>query len=202
MNPIDFDRPPAEPLATCRAWFKEAEGMGFANPNAMTLATVDAQGRPHARIVLLRGFDERGAVFFTNRQSDKGTQLAANDHAALLFHWDQEPIGRQIRIEGRVAFTSDAESDAYWNGRPRESQINACASQQSRPVESRAALERAQAELERRFEGGPVPRPSHWGGYRVSLDRVELWQGDKYRLHDRIVYTRVGTGWSVQRLSP
>lgn len=202
MNPIDFDRPPAEPLATCRAWFKEAEGMGFANPNAMTLATVDAQGRPHARIVLLRGFDERGAVFFTNRQSDKGTQLAANDHAALLFHWDQEPIGRQIRIEGRVAFTSDAESDAYWNGRPRESQINACASQQSRPVESRAALERAQTELERRFEGGPVPRPSHWGGYRVSLDRVELWQGDKYRLHDRIVYTRAGTGWSVQRLSP
>ncbi|MBM4007214.1 MAG: pyridoxamine 5'-phosphate oxidase [Planctomycetes bacterium] len=202
MSPINFDLPPADPLPTCRAWFKEAEGMGFANPNAMTLATVDAQGRPHARIVLLRGFDERGAVFFTNRESDKGSQLAAHAHAALLFHWDQEPIGRQIRIEGAVSFASDAESDAYWNSRPRESQINAWASQQSRPVESRAALERAQAELERRFAGAPVPRPSHWGGYRVALERIEFWQGDKFRLHDRIVYTRSGGGWSIQRLSP
>ena len=202
MNAIDFERPPAEPLATCRAWFKEAEGMGFANPNAMTLATVDAQGRPHARIVLLRGFDDRGAVFFTNRQSDKGSQLSANAHAALLFHWDREPIGRQIRIEGAVTFASDAESDAYWNGRPRESQLNAWASQQSRPVESRAALQRAQAELEKKFAGAPIPRPAHWGGYRVSLERIELWQGDKYRLHDRIVYTRSGGGWSIQRLSP
>ena len=176
--------------------------MGFANPNAMTLATVDAQGRPHARIVLLRGFDARGAVFFTNRQSDKGSQLAANAHAALLFHWDREPIGRQIRIEGAVTFASDAESDAYWNGRPRESQLNAWASQQSRPVESRAALQRAQAELEKKFAGAPIPRPAHWGGYRVSLERIELWQGDKYRLHDRIVYTRSGGGWSIQRLSP
>ncbi len=202
MNTVDFDRPPAEPLATCRAWFQEAEGMGFANPNAMTLATVDAQGRPHARIVLLRGFDERGAVFFTNRQSDKGVQLAANQRAALLFHWDREPIGRQIRIEGAVTLASDAESDAYWNGRPRESQLNAWASQQSRPVQDRAQLQRAQTEMERRFAGAPVPRPPHWGGYRVALERVELWQGDKYRLHDRIVYTRAGAGWSVERLSP
>lgn len=202
MNPVDFDHPPAEPLAICRAWFKEAEGMGFANPNAMTLATVDAQGRPHARIVLLRGFDERGAVFFTNRQSDKGVQLAANARAALLFHWDREPIGRQIRIEGAVALASDDESDAYWNGRPRESQINGWASEQSRPVQDRAALELAQTQMERRFAGGAVPRPPHWGGYRVALERVELWQGDKYRLHDRIVYTRAGARWSIQRLSP
>lgn len=202
MSSIDFEHPPAEPLATCQAWFQEAETMGFANPNAMTLATVDAQGRPHARIVLLRGFDARGAVFFTNRQSDKGSQLAANAHAALLFHWDREPIGRQIRIEGAVTFASDAESDAYWNGRPRESQLNAWASQQSRPVESRAALQRAQAELEKKFAGAPIPRPAHWGGYRVSLERIELWQGDKYRLHDRIVYTRSGGGWSIERLSP
>jgi len=176
--------------------------MGFANPNAMTLATVDAQGRPHARIVLLRGFGEHGATFFTNRESDKGVQLAANAHAALLFHWDREPIGRQIRIEGRVSVAPDADSDAYWNSRPRESQINAWASQQSRPVENRAALQRAQSELERRFQGQPVPRPPHWGGYRVSLDRIEFWQGDRYRLHDRIVYARTATGWSVQRLSP
>ena len=202
MKPIDFDHPPADPLATCEAWFREAEGMGFANPNAMTLATVDAQGRPHARIVLLRGFDARGAVFFTNRESDKGSQLAANAHAALLFHWDQEPIGRQIRIEGAVSLASDAESDAYWNSRPRESQLNAWASQQSRPVASRAALQAEQDRLTTRFEGKPVPRPAHWGGYRVTLERIEFWQGDKYRLHDRIVYTRSGDGWSVQRLSP
>ena len=202
MSPIDFDHPPADPLATCRAWFKEAESMGFANPNAMTLATVDAQGQPHARIVLLRGFDERGAVFFTNRQSDKGVQLAARARAALLFHWDREPIGRQIRIEGSVTLASDAESDAYWNGRPRESQINACASQQSRPVASRAALQAEQDRLTAQFAGKPVPRPAHWGGYRVSLERIELWQGDKYRLHDRVVYARSGDGWSVQRLSP
>ena len=202
MKPIDFDHPPADPLATCEAWFREAEGMGFANPNAMTLATVDAQGRPHARIVLLRGFDARGAVFFTNRESDKGSQLAANAHAALLFHWDQEPIGRQIRIEGAVSLASDAESDAYWNSRPRESQLNAWASQQSRPVASRAALQAEQDRLTARFEGKPVPRPAHWGGYRVALERIEFWQGDKYRLHDRIVYTRAGSGWSVQRLSP
>jgi pyridoxamine 5'-phosphate oxidase len=202
MTTIDFDHPPAEPIASCRDWFKASESMGFANPNAMTLATVDAQGRPHARIVLLRGFDERGAVFFTNRQSDKGAQLAAHARAALLFHWDREPIGRQIRIEGAVTLTSDAESDAYWNSRPRESQINACASQQSRPVASRAALQAEQDRLAAQFEGKPVPRPAHWGGYRVSLERIEFWQGDKYRLHDRIVYTRSGDGWSVQRLSP
>jgi pyridoxamine 5'-phosphate oxidase len=202
MKTIDFDHPPADPVETCRIWFRESEAMGFANPNAMTLATVDGEGRPHARIVLLRGFGEHGATFFTNRESDKGVQLAAHAHAALLFHWDREPIGRQIRIEGRVTLAPEADSDAYWNGRPRESQINAWASQQSRPVENRAALQRAQADAERRFAGQPVPRPPHWGGYRVSLDRIELWQGDKYRLHDRIAYTRVPTGWSAQRLSP
>lgn len=202
MNPIDFDHPPADPVEACKAWFRESEGMGFANPNAMTLATVDAAGQPHARIVLLRGFDDRGAVFFTNRESDKGVQLRANDRAALLFHWDREPIGRQIRIEGHVTLASDAESDTYWNSRPRESQLNAWASQQSRPVASRAALQAEQDRLTAQFEGRPVPRPPHWGGYRVALERIEFWQGDKYRLHDRIVYMRSGSGWSVQRLSP
>jgi pyridoxamine 5'-phosphate oxidase len=202
MNPIDFDHPPADPVEACKAWFRESEGMGFANPNAMTLATVDAAGQPHARIVLLRGFDDRGAVFFTNRESDKGVQLRANDRAALLFHWDREPIGRQIRIEGHVTLASDAESDAYWNSRPRESQLNAWASPQSRPVASRAALQAEQDRMTARFQGQPVPRPPHWGGYRVSLERIELWQGDRYRLHDRIVYARAASGWGMQRLSP
>jgi pyridoxamine 5'-phosphate oxidase len=202
MNPIDFDHPPADPVEACKAWFRESEGMGFANPNAMTLATVDAAGQPHARIVLLRGFDARGAVFFTNRESDKGVQLRANDRAALLFHWDREPIGRQIRIEGHVTLASEAESDAYWNSRPRESQLNAWASQQSRPVASRAALQAEQDRMTARFQGQSVPRPPHWGGYRVSLERIELWQGDRYRLHDRIVYSRAATGWGMQRLSP
>jgi pyridoxamine 5'-phosphate oxidase len=122
--------------------------------------------------------------------------------AALLFHWDREPIGRQIRIEGVVTHASDAESDAYWQSRPRESQINAWASQQSRPVADRAALQAEQDRVTARFDGAPVPRPTHWGGYRVSLDRIEFWQGDKYRLHDRVVYVRSGPAWSIQRLSP
>ncbi|MFM1830782.1 MAG: hypothetical protein RLZZ558_1122 [Planctomycetota bacterium] len=202
MSHLDFDHPPADPVALCREWFDQSRTMGFANPNAMTLATVDGQGKPHARIVLLRGFDERGAVFFTNRQSHKGEDLAARPVAALLFHWDREPIGRQIRIEGVVTHASDAESDAYWQSRPRESQINAWASQQSRPVADRAALQAEQDRVTAHFDGAPVPRPPHWGGYRVSLDRIEFWQGDKYRLHDRIVYVRSGPAWSIQRLSP
>ena len=202
MSHLDFDRPPADPVALCQEWFDQSRTMGFANPNAMTLATVDAEGRPHARIVLLRGFDDRGAVFFTNRQSHKGEDLAARPVAALLFHWDREPIGRQIRIEGPVSHASDEESDAYWQSRPRESQLNAWASQQSRPVADRAALQAEQDRITARFHGGPVPRPPHWGGYRVALDRIEFWQGDKYRLHDRIVYARSGPGWSIQRLSP
>jgi pyridoxamine 5'-phosphate oxidase len=199
---IDFDHPPADPVAACAQWFREAEQLGFPNPNAMTLATVDADGSPSARIVLLRGFDERGAVFFTNRRSRKGQALAAHPRAALLFHWDVAPIGRQIEIHGAVTLTSDAESDAYWTSRPRESRINAWASEQSGPVASRAALLQAQADAERRFAGRDVERPPHWGGYRVSLERIELWQGDRHRLHDRVVYTRSTAGWRTQRLCP
>jgi len=200
MTAFDFDHPPHDPIAAARHWFTEAEGTGLPNPNAMTLATIDPDGHPSARIVLLRGFDERGAAFYTNRESRKGEGLAAHPRASLLFHWD--PLDRQIRIEGRVEATSDAESDAYFAGRPRENQINAWASRQSRPIESRQALEELHDAFRARFAGGPVPRPPHWGGYRVGLDRIEFWQGHPHRLHDRVVYTRQRDGWSVQRLCP
>lgn len=198
---LDFDHPPSDPIALAREWFAASERTGLPNPNSMTLATVDAVGRPSARIVLLRGFDERGAVFYTNRRSIKGKALDATHRAALLFHWD--PLERQLRIDGSVTHTSDVESDAYFAGRPRESQINAWASDQSEPVRDRAALLARRDEILARFDGSEVPRPPHWGGYRVSLERVEFWQGDPHRLHDRIVYVRTGDeGWSARRLCP
>jgi pyridoxamine 5'-phosphate oxidase len=199
---MDFDLPPADPLGVLRQWLTEAEATGLPNPNAMTLSTVDADGLPSARIVLLKALDERGAVFYTNRQSRKGKALAANPRASLLFHWDV--LSRQVRIEGQVTPVSDTESDEYFATRPRESRIGAWASKQSEPVGSRAALDAAVAKVERRFEGKDVPRPAHWGGYRVSLETIEFWQGHPYRLHDRIVYTRLrgSANWAVQRLYP
>jgi len=198
---IDFDHPPPDPVPVFEQWFEEAQRLPTPNPNAMTLATVDADGAPSARIVLLRGFSRDGARFFTNRSSRKGKALAANARAALLFHWDL--LDRQVRIEGRVSLATDAESDEYFAQRPLDSRVNAWASDQSEPVESRAALERRAAELTRRFAGQPVPRPPHWGGYRVSLDRMEFWQGDKYRLHDRVAYVRGADGrYAVTRLCP
>ncbi|MFN5496283.1 MAG: pyridoxamine 5'-phosphate oxidase [bacterium] len=198
---IDFDAPPADPVAVFEQWFAEAQKLPTPNPNAMTLATIDADGAPSARIVLLRGFSREGARFFTNRNSRKGRALAANARAALLFHWDL--LDRQVRIEGRVSLASDAESDAYFAQRPVDSRVNAWASDQSEPVANRAELERGAAELTARFASGDVPRPPHWGGYRVSLDKIEFWQGDKYRLHDRIVYTRQADGsYAVTRLCP
>lgn len=198
---IDFDRPPSDPVPVFEQWFAEAQRLPTPNPNAMTLATIDADGAPSARIVLLRGFSREGARFFTNRSSRKGRALAANARAALLFHWDL--LDRQVRIEGRVSLASDAESDEYFAQRPVDSRVNAWASDQSEPVANRAELERRAAELTARFAGGDVPRPPHWGGYRVSLDRIEFWQGDKYRLHDRIAYTRQADGsYAVTRLCP
>jgi pyridoxamine 5'-phosphate oxidase len=199
---LDFDRPPADPVPVFEAWFEDARAsMPTPNPNAMTLATVGPDGRPEARIVLLKGFDARGAVFFTNRTSRKGEALAAHPRAALLFHWDH--LDRQVRIEGEVRPTSEAESDEYFASRPRESRINAWASRQSRPIATRAALEAMQAEVEARFAGGEVPRPPHWGGYRVGLGRIEFWEGDKVRLHDRIAYVADGQGgFTVERLCP
>jgi len=198
---IDFDQPPADPFPLLESWLADAMRLPTQNPNAMTLATVDADGAPSARIVLLRGLTREGARFFTNRRSRKGRALEANARAALLFHWDA--LDRQIRIEGRVSLATDAESDEYFAQRPVDSRVNAWASDQSEPVASRAALERRAEEMTVRFAGTEVPRPPHWGGYRVSLDRIEFWQGDKYRLHDRVEYARTTEGrYEVRRLSP
>ena len=198
---MNFDDPPSDPVAAFTVWMDEARQTALPNPNAMTLATADAAGRPSARIVLLKDLSERGAVFYTNRLSRKGRELAANARAALLFHWDV--LDRQVRIEGEVSLVSDAESDAYFATRPRPSRIGAWASRQSEVVASRAELEAAVADVQERFADQDVPRPPHWGGYCVSLERVEFWQGHRYRLHDRIVYSPEGTGqWRVRRLFP
>ena len=187
-------------MPALHAWMAEARETSLPNPNAMTLATIDPDGRPSARIVLLRGLDERGAVFFTNRESRKGVALDHNQVAALVFHWD--PMERQIRIEGTVEHVSEAESDAYWKGRPRGSQLAARASRQSRPIADREAFETACREQEIRFEGRDVERPSNWGGYRVALHRIEFWHGMNSRMHDRIAYRSVTDGWELERLSP
>ncbi|MCA9296973.1 MAG: pyridoxamine 5'-phosphate oxidase [Phycisphaerales bacterium] len=198
---MDFEHPPHDPIAQAHKWFEEAATTGLPNPNAMTLATVSADGRPSARIVLLKGFDAHGAVFFTNSTSRKGTEVAATGVAALLFHWD--PLDRQIRIEGTVTRLTDAENDAYFATRARGSQIGAWASAQSQPLDSRNTLEEAVETMEAKFEGQDVPRPPYWGGYRVALEALEFWQGHPYRLHDRVVYRPNGEGgWTVQRLYP
>jgi pyridoxamine 5'-phosphate oxidase len=211
-SPINFDQPPADPLAWFNQWFDEAKAMarriGLPNPNAMTLATVDPSplSSPSARIVLLKSIDARGAVFFTNRESRKGAALAAHPRAALLFHWDA--LDRQVRIEGAVTEVSDAESDAYWATRARLSQIGAWASRQSRTLEGREQLEIAVAEIMDRYTSAegveqPIPRPPHWGGYRVALDAIEFWQGHPFRLHDRMEYRKQPDGsWRTRRLWP
>jgi len=199
---VDFDHPPADPLPWFERWLQDARHTGLPNPNAMTLATIDPDGRPSARIVLLKSIDPAGAVFFTNRESRKGLALRAKPQAALLFHWDS--LDRQVRIEGTATLVSDAESDAYFATRPRGSQIGTWASAQSQPVISRAELQRAVDAITRKYEGKDVPRPPYWGGYRVSLESIEFWQGDKFRLHDRVVYTpgSVSGTWTTQRLYP
>jgi pyridoxamine 5'-phosphate oxidase len=209
---INFDQPPAEPLTWFNRWFDEAKAIaiqiGLPNPNAMTLATVDAppESRPSARIVLLKSIDERGVVFFTNRESRKGAALAARPRAALLFHWDA--LDRQVRIEGGVSEVSETESDAYWATRARLSQIGAWASRQSRTLESREQLEIAVAEIMDRHTNDegieqPIPRPPHWGGYRVALEAIEFWQGHPFRLHDRVEYRKQPDGsWRTRRLWP
>ncbi len=201
MTAMDFDNPPADPVAQVAAWLDDAAGTAVINPHAMTLATVDPDGKPSARTVLLKGFDERGAVFYTNLNSRKGRALAAHPRAALLLHWDS--LLRQVGIEGGVTQVDDAESDEYFATRPRGAQLGAWVSQQSEPVESRAVLTAEIEAMTRRFEGGPVPRPPHWSGYRVALEWIELWQGRIDRLHDRLIYTRDENGaWTTRRLSP
>ena len=198
---MDFDNPPADPLPELRRWIEQASDTDLHNPSAMTLATADPDGRPSARMVLLKGLDSNGAVFYTNQRSRKAVALAQQPRAALLFYWDA--LHRQASIEGRVTPITDAEADAYFATRPRGAQIGAWASRQSEPVEDRAALDAAVGAVEGRYRDQPVPRPPDWGGYRVSLDRIEFWQGQPQRLHDRVEYVRDETGsWTARRLCP
>ncbi len=199
---MEFDSPPSDPIPACQSWFDEArEQCTVPNTNAMALSTVSMNGQPSCRMVLLKGFDHRGPVFYTNSQSRKGEELEATSKASLLFFWDE--LERQIRIEGKVEHVSPEEADAYFASRPRGSRIGAWASSQSRPCRDRAALDASIVEVERRFEGQDVPRPPHWLGYRVAPERIEFWQGGESRVHDRVVYDLGDDGsWSTQRLWP
>jgi pyridoxamine 5'-phosphate oxidase len=190
----------SEPLDRFSAWFREAEEAGVAFPEVMTLATATADGAPSARMVLLKGADEDGLVFYTGYGSRKADELAANPRAALVLYW--QPLGRQVRVEGNVERVSEAESAVYFDSRPRGSQLAAWASQQSRPLESRDELERRYAELEREYEGRQVPLPPHWGGFRLRPNAIEFWQHRDNRLHDRVRYTRAREGWRAEVLSP
>lgn len=197
---ISEDRVPRDPFVLFRTWLSEAESGGVAYPNAMVLATASGAGVPSARVVLLKGIDERGFSFYTNYLSAKGAELDSNRGAALVFYWRES--GRQVRIAGGVQRTSQAESDEYFSTRPRDSQIGAWASTQSSVIAGRDELEKNFAAAGARFEDARVPRPPHWGGYRVLPKTIEFWQEREHRLHDRLVYKRNGHGWTIERLSP
>jgi pyridoxamine 5'-phosphate oxidase len=190
----------ADPLEQFRRWFADAEAADIRAPHAMALATAGPDGAPSARMVLLKGFDDEGFVFFTGYGSRKGGELDTNPRAALLFYWD--PLGRQVRVEGTVERVSAEESDAYFATRPRGAQLAAAASRQGRVVPNRAELDAAVVELERAHADGEVPRPEQWGGYRLRPDAYEFWQHRENRLHDRLRYRREPDGWLLERLSP
>jgi pyridoxamine 5'-phosphate oxidase len=190
----------ADPLVEFARWFDEAVQAEARDPNAMTLATATAEGVPSARIVLLKGFDERGFVFFTDYRSQKGTELISNPHAALVFYWPE--LERQVRITGSTSRTESEESEAYFRSRPRESRIGAWISHQSEVIASRQQLEARVPEVESRYPGEEVPLPPYWGGFRLRPDLIEFWQGRTSRLHDRLRYVRDGERWRLERLSP
>lgn len=192
---------PADPYEMFARWFTDAERSEINDPNAMTVATVDAAGRPSVRVVLLKGYDPDGFVFYTNLDSRKGSELKARPVAALCFHW--KSLRRQVRIEGGIGQVSDAEADVYYQTRPYLSRIGAWASLQSRPLDERATLERRVAELSAQYpEGAAVPRPAHWSGFRLTPDAFEFWEDRPFRLHDRVTYHGHAGAWQLGRLYP
>lgn len=199
---MDVDDLDPDPHVQFERWFAEASAAGVPYPEQMALATATADGAPSVRMVLLKGHDQRGFVFYTNRESRKGVELQANPRAAIVLHWELQD--RQVRVEGSVVRVDDDESFAYYRTRPRGSRLGAWASPQSRPLGSRDELLRRYAEVERRFAGEEeVPLPPFWGGYRIVPDTIEFWQGQQSRMHDRVLYTRAGDGgWQRQRLGP
>jgi pyridoxamine 5'-phosphate oxidase len=201
LNSSDFTEA-RDPFALLKLWLAEASERELNDPEAMTLASVDPSGLPDARVMLCKQADERGLVFYTNAESAKGRQLAATPKAAALFHW--KSLRRQVRLRGAVAMIAQREADAYFATRPRVSRIGAWASQQSRPLESRAKLEQTVADLTVKFGDGDIPRPPHWGGFRLTPIQIEFWRDGEYRLHDRVVFTRAREGdpWRRERLYP
>lgn len=195
---ITFDSD--EPVALFNKWLKLAEEKERVNPNAVAVATANADGKPSVRMLLLKGVDERGFVFYTNSESHKGEELAINPRASLCFYW--KSMGREVRVDGPVEKISNEEADAYFKSRARGSQIGAWASKQSRPLESRFELEKRIAKYTAKFHIGKVPRPEFWEGYRVKHERVEFWAEKNFRLHNRFVYTRTDQGWQTERLYP
>jgi pyridoxamine 5'-phosphate oxidase len=189
-----------DPIAEFKAWLAEAEASEPVNPNAMALATADENGRPSVRMVLLKGIDERGFVFYTNLESQKGLELKAHAEASLCFYW--KTLAKQVRVDGPVELIADAEADAYFASRPRSARIGAWASPQSRPMESRFELEKRVAQFTARFNIGDIPRPDFWSGFRVVPRAIEFWEERKFRLHDRVVYRHAGDEWTTERLYP
>lgn len=193
-------KPAQNPIALFQDWLAEASRTEPNDPNAMALATVDAQGRPAVRMVLLKSVSDEGFTFFTNMESRKGQELFANPHAALCFHW--KSCQRQVRVEGKVDTVGDAAADAYFKTRHPLSRLGAWASRQSQPLESRQALEARVEEYKKKFEGGETPRPSYWSGFRLTPQRIEFWQEGNARLHDRFLFERTGENWTLRRLNP